>query len=260
MNDLIELLKRMKMVDLTVPLSSDHPTHWPGNHPLEIERLSWYDHEEPYFNRLLTMEEHTGTHVDAPAHFIPDPDLGFPHAAPAGKMTADKLELEQLVSPCVVVDAADLVGKAEPAKSPLVSLDRMKSWEQEYGEIRRGECVLLSTGWTDRFYRPGEEGKEYAERTVVDQRVPAWPAFSIPSIEYFADKGVTLVGTDCPSGGGLDIIIETHYAALGKGIPFVESLTHLNALPPRGAIFVFLPLKIVGGSGAPGRAIALIPE
>jgi kynurenine formamidase len=58
---------------------------------------------------------------------------------------------------------------------------------------------------------------------------------------------------------GPDIAIETHYAALGRGMPFVESLTNLGVLLPRGAIFIFLPLKIVGGSGAPERAIALIP-
>ena len=259
MNDLSEILNGMKMVDLTVPISPDHPAHWPGTHGVKIERISWYDQEEPCFNRLVTMEEHTGTHIDAPAHFIPDPDLGFPHAGPAGKMTAEKIELKKLVSPCAVVDASDLVGKAEPARSPLVSLGRVKEWEQDHGEIRSGECVLLSTGWTERYYRPGEKGKDYAERTVVDGTTPAWPAFSVDCINHFSDKGVTLIGTDCPSGGGLDIIIETHYAALGKGIPFVESLTNLGKLPPRGAIFLFLPLKIVGGSGAPGRAIAFIP-
>jgi kynurenine formamidase len=260
MDDACKLLSQMKIVDLTVPISPDHPTYWPGGNPLEIEKISWYDHEEPYFNRLLKMEEHTGTHVDAPAHFIPDPDLDFPNATSAGKLTVEKIELKQLVAPCAVMDASDLVGKAEPAKSPLMSLEQVKQWEQEHGAIRAGECVLMSTGWTDRYYRPGDEGKEYAERAVLEQSVPAWPAFSIPCIDYFTDKGVTLVGTDCPSGGGLDIIIETHYAALGKGMPFVESLTNLKELPPRGAIFIFLPLKIVGGSGAPGRAIALIPD
>ncbi len=259
MNDVREILSQMKMVDLTVPLSPDHPTQWPGGNRLEIERINWYDDNMPYFNRLLKMEEHTGTHVDAPAHFIPDPDLNFPHAGPAGKMTVDKIELKQLVAPCAVMDASDLVGKAEPAKSPEVSLERVKQWEDEHGDIRAGDCVLMSSGWSDRYYRPGDDAKAYAEHAVVDGSVPAWPAFSTACIDYFADKGVTLIGTDCPSGGGLDALMETHYAALGSGMPFVESLTRLIELPPRGAIFIFLPLKIAGGSGAPGRAIALVP-
>ncbi|MCE0484693.1 MAG: cyclase family protein [Methylacidiphilales bacterium] len=256
----LETFQQCRWVDLSVPLSAEHPAHWPGNIPMSVRQLGWYDNlKEPYFNRLLTMEEHTGTHFDAPPHFIPAPELGFARAAEAGRQTVEQVPIEALIKPACVIDASDLIGHAENGKSPRVTLARVKAWEESNGTLTAQDAVLLRTGWTDRFYRPGTDGKFHGNAPVLEKSVPAWPAPDREALGYLIDKGVKLFGTDCPSAGLLDEIVECHYLALGAGLLFVENLTNLAALPPRGAVFFFLPLKIVGGSGSPGRAIAAVP-
>jgi kynurenine formamidase len=89
--------------------------------------------------------------------------------------------------------------------------------------------------------------------------VPPWPGLEREALEYVADRGVVLFGTDTPSAGPLDTVAECHVTALSRNLVVVENLTGLAQLPPRGALFCFLPLKIVGGSGAPGRAVAFLP-
>ncbi len=249
-----------RWIDLSVPLSPELPGHWPGNTPMSVKRLGWYDQKDPYFNRLLTMEEHTGTHFDAPPHFIPAPELGFPRAAESGRQTVEKIPIEALIKPACVIDGSDLIGKAENGVSPRLTLERVKAWEEAHGVLTADDAVLLRTGWTDRFFRPGPEGRAHGDAPVLEKSVPAWPAPDRETLQHFIDRGVRLFGTDCPSGGALDDIVECHYLALGAGLLFVENLTNLAELPPRGAVFFFLPLKIVGGSGAPGRAIACLPS
>lgn len=260
MSNPADWLAGVRLVDLTVPLSPEHPCWWPGNIPLGVQRVGWYDNAAaPYFNRLLTLEEHTGTHMDAPAHFIPDPLLGFPRATPAGAVTAERVGLEQLIVPAAVLDATDLIDAGEPGISPRITRARLEAWEAQHGALRRGEGLLIYTGWTDRYYLPLPAGRRHADIPVLEGTVGAWPALEIDALEYVAERGAVLVGCDCPSVGTLDTIVECHYAGLGRGLVFIENLTALGQLPARGALFMFLPLKLVGGSGAPGRAAALVP-
>ncbi len=256
----LKTFQQCRWVDLSVPLSPEHPGHWPGNIPLSVRRLGWYDNlKEPYFNRLLTLEEHTGTHFDAPPHFIPAPELGFSKAAASGRQTVEQIPVDALIKPACVIDGGDLIGQAENGKSPRLTLDRVKEWERTNGGLTARDAVLLRTGWTDKFYRTGAEGAAHGDAPVLDKSVPAWPAPDREALAYFIEKGIGLFGTDCPSGGLLDEIVECHYLALGAGLLFVENLTNLAELPPRGAVFFFLPLKLVGGSGSPGRAVAALP-
>jgi kynurenine formamidase len=227
---------------------------------MSVRRLGWYDNTEaPYFNRLLTMEEHTGTHFDAPPHFIPAPDLGFPRAAESGRQTVEQVPVETLIKRACVIDGGDLIGQGDNGVSPRVTLDRVKAWESDNGALTKDDAVLLRTGWTDRFYHSGAAGKAHGDAPVLEKSVPAWPAPDREVLALLVERGVRLFGTDCPSAGLLDDIVECHYLALGAGLLFVENLTNLAMLPARGAVFIFLPLKIVGGSGSPGRAIAGVP-
>jgi kynurenine formamidase len=258
---LASLIGQSRIVDLTVELSPEHPGHWPGNIPLSVKRLGWYDNAEaPYFNRLLTLEEHTGTHVDAPPHFVPAPGLGFPNSSPHGNTTVEKISLRQLIAPACVIEASDLIGRADNGISPALTADRIRAWEQAHGRIAAGEIVLLRTGWTDRYYKTGVAGNAHASDAVLHKKSPAWPAPDCKALDLLIERKIAAFGTDCPSGGQLHDIVACHYRALGAGLLFVENLTQLDQLPPRGAVFLFLPLKIVGGSGAPGRAIALVNE
>jgi kynurenine formamidase len=256
-----KFLQDYDWVDLSVTLSPEYPAHWPGNTPMSVRRLGWYDNATaPYFNRLLTLEEHTGTHFDAPPHFIPAPELGFPRATEFGRQTVEQIPVAGLIKSACVIDARDLVGEAKNGHSPRLTLEHLENWEAAHGKFTADDAVLLRTGWSDRFYKSGREGNAYAHAAVVEKSTPAWPAPDQEALKYLVTCGVRLFGTDCPSAGLLDDIVECHYVALGAGMLLVENLTNLAALPPRGAVFAFLPLKLEGGSGSPGRAVAAVPR
>ncbi len=247
-----------RIIDLTVPLSPDYPGWWPSSHPLTVARTDWYDNPRaPYFNRLVTLDEHTGTHMDAPAHFIPDPALGLPNATVAGKITTEKVELERLIVLAAVLNCSDLLDSGAPGISPVIERSRLEDFEKRTGKLNRGEGLLLYTGWSDRYYRKFPEGRAYAEM-AAERTSPGWPVLEAGALEYALDRGVTLVGTDCPSVGAAQSGIENHVAGLGRAAIFIESLINLGQLPARDSLFVFLPLALIGGSGAPGRAIAFV--
>ncbi len=91
------------------------------------------------------------------------------------------------------------------------------------------------------------------------QSRPAWPAPEAAVAVFLHERGVNTIGIDAPSMGSAEEGNEVHRAGLSREMVFVEGLTNLDRLPPRGASFVFLPVKIAVASGAPGRAIAVLP-
>lgn len=244
-------MKGFQLVDLSVRIADDLPAVWPGNPELRCETFHWFDDPQSYFNRCLTMDEHIGTHWDAPAHFLED------HAE-RGLFSTDDVPLERLVVPAAVIDATGLDSE-EPGASPRVTTDAIRSWEAEHGDLEPGDGVLVRSGWSDRYYKPFPEGRRFAE-DVVAGSAPAWAALSDDACDLLVDRGVVLAGFDTPSAGAWDDVASAHRILLGRNVVVVENLTGLGALPAKGAIFVFLPLKLAGGSGAPGRAIALVPD
>jgi kynurenine formamidase len=244
-------VKGLRPIDLTVRIAGDVPAVWPGNPELRCETFHWFDDPQPYFNRCLTMDEHIGTHWDAPAHFLED------HAE-RHLASTDDVPLDRLIVPAAVVDVTGLEGE-RAGVSPRVTADAIRSWENVHGVLESGDGVLLHSGWSDRYYKPFPEGRRFAE-DVVAGGVPAWPALSDHACDLLVERGVVLAGFDTPSAGAWDDVASAHRILLGRNVVVVENLTGLGALPARGATFVFLPLKLAGGSGAPGRAIALVPE
>jgi kynurenine formamidase len=243
------LLQGTRLVDLSVQISDDLPALWPGNPPMRFETFHSYDDTPPYFNRVMHVDEHIGTHWDAPSHFLERGD---------GLFRTEDVPLERLIVPAAVIDASDLVGTGSPGVSPRVGVDRIGAWEAEHGRIAAGEGVLLRCGWADRYFKPFPEGNRFAQ-DVIDGAVPAWPSFDAAAVELLASRGVTLLGFDVPSAGAWDDVANVHRIALERNLILVENLIGLGQLPERGALFMFLPLKITGGSGAPGRAVGIIP-
>ena len=176
-----------------------------------------------------------------------------------GLPATESVPLERLIAPACVLDATDLAGAAEPGQSPIFGRDRVLRWEREHRPIERGDAVLLHTGWTDAHYRTGEAGHLYAQ-AVVDGEATAWAGLDVEAISLLVERGVGLFGTDTPSAGPIQEVVDVHRIGLGAGIVYVENLIGLHQVPATGAWFVFLPLKLVGGSGAPGRAVALVPR
>ena len=165
-------MKGIEIIDLSVPLSPEFPGCWPGNHPFAARTTSWYqDPDSPYFNRLITMEEHSGTHMDVPAHFVPGPHLNLPHSGPTSGITSEKVGLQRMIVPAVVLNATDLLSTGSPGQSPRIGRSRIEQFETVHGALCPGEGLLTYTGWSDRYYRTFPEGKHYAEIPVVERSV-----------------------------------------------------------------------------------------
>lgn len=116
--------------------------------------------------------------------------------------------------------------------------------------------MLLRSDWDDR-YRRGHDGSAYGQDVLVTGSEGGWPAAPPEAIEWLCERGIRCLGTDGLSVGAAEDGTPAHLA--GLGMTFLEALTGLRQLPATGAWFLFLPLKLVDGTGGPGRAIAVLP-
>jgi isatin hydrolase len=258
-----------KIVDLSVTLSEHLPATWPEHMPFAHKNWSWFEEDElptgacscslgPYVTHFFILDEHAGTHVDAPSHYFAPPKSGLPNAEPVGEVSAEVLDLSKLIGPAAVVDLRHLDGQAEPGASPAITVAHLEAWESEHGRFQPGEIALLLTGWSEHYVK-GEAGKAFLHEPVVLQSRPAWAAPEAAAAIFLHERGVGTIGIDAPSMGSAEEGNEVHRAGLSREMAFVEGLTNLERLPARGASFVFLPIKIAAASGAPGRAIAVLP-
>lgn len=276
-----ELLRNSTLVDLTHTLDEAYPLcattapqfkhvvhNWYEPRPDDPQRLLSRSYTQisqdgrethgVYYSCWFTLFEHAGTHFDAPSHAIPPSGSGLPHANEWGDVYGDQVPLHKFQGPAAVVDArAVREGPQQPGFSPLISLDFLREWEAKHGEFQAGDVVALFTGW-DEFFVPYPEGRAFL-MDPFEGRSPGWPAPSEEAVIYLMDKGVETLVTDVPSLGAADDIQSVHYATLGRGMVQIECLTNLGQLPPRGAYFIFLPLKIRRSSGCSGRAMAFVP-
>jgi kynurenine formamidase len=244
---------RIKVVDLTQPLGPETPVIglppiFASSPGVTMEVISRYDEKGPawYWN-TLHLGEHTGTHFDAPIHWITGKDL--PDNA------CDTIPARRFVGPACVVDAT-----ADVERNPdfLVTRERLLAWEEEHGRIPRGAWLLLRTGWSRRtdpreFLNVGADG-------------PHSPGFHKDATIFLAQErdvlgvGVETVGTDAGQAGGFDPPFPNHTLMHGAGKFGLASLRNLDQLPPTGAVVIAAPLKIVNGSGSPLRVLALVAD
>lgn len=267
---LAAMIAGSELVDLSVTLAEHLPAAWPAHMPFQRKVYNWYASKGgqvqpihgfrgPYQTGWLTLDEHCGTHFDAPTHFIPPPDSGLPHANELGLETGDKVALNRLMGPAAVIDVTELTGQGEGGVSPEITVDLVQRWEREHGDLQPGEIVLFRSDWDDR-YLPMPEGSGYVFDSFVLGKEPGWPTPGIPLLQYLLDKGVRTIGLDGVSVGATHDGAPPHQFGLGRGMLYIELLSNLRRLPPRGAFFIFLPIKVEGSTGGPGRAIALVPK
>jgi len=249
---LVEELRngRVKVVDLTQPLGPDTPVidlppifaPSPG---LTVEVISHYDDKGPawYWN-TLHLGEHTGTHFDAPVHWI----TGKARA----NNTTDTLPVRQFIGPACVVDVSKEVAHYEDF---LLTREQVQAWEGEHGKIAPGSWLLLRTDWSKR------QGRE-AFLNVREDGAHS-PGFHPDCLRFLAHErdvlgvGVETVGTDAGQAGAFDPPFPAHNIMHGSGRLGLASLCNLDQLPPTGAVVIAAPLKIVNGSGSPLRVLAL---
>jgi kynurenine formamidase len=258
-----------RLVDLTLLLAEELPCWWSTHLPFQHKTFNYFadggteaapllSRTGPYQTRWMLIDEHTGTHVDAPAHFVPPADSGLPHAGPGGATTVDRVPLDQLMGPAAVIDVPDDLRGGGPGVSPAIGPELLTDFESRHGEVEPGTVVLFRTGW-DRRYRAGDAGSGYCFDPLVARSTPGWPAPEVPIMTELLRRGVRCVGTDAPSMGSTHDGAPVHVAGLSGGAVFVEALTGLDQLPPVGAWFLFAPLNVARGTGAPGRALAWLP-
>ena len=242
----------VRVVDLSQPLSADTPViglppPFAPSAPFSMTQISAYDAAGPgwYWNNL-SMGEHTGTHFDAPVHWVSGRDQ--PHAS------TDTIAPGRLVAPACVVDVA-----AECAADAgfLLTRERVEQWEAERGRVPAGAWLLMRSGWSLR------SGAAFLNMTETGPQTPGPDAACVRFLVEERDVagfGTECVGTDAGAAHSFDPAFPCHTFMHGAGKFGLASLTNLDQLPPVGAVLITPPLKIVGGSGSPCRVLALVPH
>jgi kynurenine formamidase len=243
------------VTDLTCLVSHDYPCWWP-THP---EYLSIPYHvigPAPWRSNLTIIDEHVGTHYDAPAHFIPRAETGLPAASVFGEITNEKVPVWQLGGEACVIDVSNILDQAPNGQSPIITKDMVQAWESKNRSLGPSDVVLFRGMYDDKYYKPFPEGRRFLA-DGFEGKSPLFPAPNAECVSYVASKGVMTIAIDSPSMGPFPGAVETHHAVLGKGVIYLESLINCGSLPPTGSFIIFLPPKFEGASGAPGRAIAI---
>lgn len=208
----------MRIYDVSMPLSEDLAV-WPGDPNVTLTQEAHLDRGDPYTLTRLGMSAHTGTHVDAPAHFVP------------GGAGVDELDLHLLIGPAWVVD----VGEKETITAKVL----------EGLSIAPGaRRVLFRTRNSDRWARGAREFD------------PRFVAIQPDGARWLVERGVRLVGIDALSVAPFDDDAPTHRILLEAGMIVVEGL-HLDGIEPGIYHLICLPLPIVGSDGAPARAVLI---
>jgi len=241
----------IKVIDLTQPLGPDTPViglppMFASSPGVTLEVISHFDDKGPawYWN-TIRMREHTGTHFDAPVHWITGKDL--PNNA------CDTILPGRFVGPACVIDASADVKKNDDY---LLMPEHVAQWEKQHGRIPAKSWVLLRTDWSKRADR--------ASFLNVRADGPHSPGFHETTSDLLAHDrdvlgvGVETVGTDAGQAGTFNPPFPNHTTMHGAGKFGLASLRNLDQLPPTGAIVIAAPLKIVNGSGSPLRVLALV--
>ncbi|MCP5082455.1 MAG: cyclase family protein [Alphaproteobacteria bacterium] len=223
-----------KVVDLTHELSAEFPT-FSGDPGIALQKVYAFEKEGFNLNRW-NLNEHTGTHMDAPIHFSAD-------QADAAGIPADKLVL-----PLVVVDIA---ARAETDVNAQLTPDDLKAWEAKHGTIPAGSCVALRSGWdkhvgSDKF------------RGAKDSSLH-FPGFHVEAADMMIERGAAGMASDTLSlDYGQSKKFSTHYKWLPSGRWGLECVANLGDVPEAGATIVVGGPKIKGATGGPTRIFALV--
>lgn len=243
-NQLEGILGSARWVDLSPAIENGMP-RWPTHPPVIISQTLTHPHDGVLCQNI-SMPEHAGAHVDAPAHI---------HAN-LYDQTIDKIQIDFLVRPCKVVHLEQLELKA----GEVAGAEHILEWEKNSGQrINADDIVLINFGWLEANWR-------------LDIK---WPYFSMnqpglteEAAEFFLSRNIRAIGSDTAACGmalieGKPVLNAPligcwiHDRLLSRGILLIECLANLEKLPD-ACYFMAFPLKIVGGSGSPIRPVALV--
>lgn len=206
---------------------------WPGDPPVEFEKVADLD-QDGYYLRRFSMGEHSATHMNAPNSF---------HRNSPG---IDAYPAESLVVPAVVIN---IVNFAATNPDYLLTLDDIFAWEERYGKIAPGTVVLLYTGWQEKWSHPGE---------FLNQQ--HFPGFAAATTQFLlARRQIAGVGIDTHGvDSGQDETFSTNEQVLLRRGIVLENLTNLDQLPPMGTTLAIGILRLRNGSGSPAAVLAFV--
>jgi len=223
-----------KVFDLSHTLSPDNPV-FPGLvDPATRETRFTLEESIVYFQRWA-FDEHTGTHMDFPSHFIAD----APHV--------DAVPATKLVGPAVVIDIA---ARAEEDPDAIVTVEDLQAWESEHGEIPEGAFVFMYSGWEHLIGSPAFLG---------DDSGLHFPGFGGEAAQWLvSERSIHGVGVDTLSiDHGISQTLDVHYTILGSGLLGIENVANLQAIRDIPSTIVCGIPKYEAGSGGPARILAL---
>tara|TARA_B100000745_G_scaffold19469_1_gene13560 strand:+ start:727 stop:1374 length:648 start_codon:yes stop_codon:yes gene_type:complete len=214
----------MKVIDLTLTVSNKIPT-FPGSPQPNF--IPWENIKEDGYNlELLFLSTHTGTHMDAPHHFL---EKGA---------KIHEISLKNLVSEAVLI-------KSRKKSNESITKTDIQKFEKKHGKIDGFSSVIFLTGWQRNLQK-----KYYFTNN---------PGLSVSAAKYLASKKISLVGIDSPSIDlGADSKFPVHQIFAKKGMLIVENLANLEKIKSAKFHLIVLPLKLKGATGSPVRAIAFI--
>ena len=214
----------MKVIDLTLTVSRKLPT-FPGSPRPNF--IPWENIKEDGYNlELLFLSSHTGTHIDAPHHFL---EKGA---------KIHEISLEKLVSEAVLIKSKKKGGES-------ITKTDIQKFEKMHGKIASFSSVIFYTGWQRNLQK-----KYYFTKN---------PGLSVSAAKYLASKKIGLVGIDSPSIDlGKDSKFSVHQIFAKKGMLIVENLANLEKIKLPKFHLVVLPLKLKNATGSPVRAIAFV--
>jgi kynurenine formamidase len=243
---------KIRVVDLSETLSPEFPAislppEFGQAAPFRIEEVSRYDERGPawYWNNF-SCGEHTGTHFDAPVHWVSGKDL--PHGS------VDTIPPENFIGPAFVVDCSKDAAKDADF---LLTKKHLLSFEKQHGHISPRSWVLMRTDW----YKKAADPAAYQNYDETGQHTPG-P--DIDAVQFLVEErdilgfGTETIGTDAGQAQHLRPPYPCHYYMHGAGRYGLQCLANLDKLPPTGAVVIAAPLKIQNGSGSPLRVLALV--
>jgi len=198
-----------------------------------------------YAANSFFTSEHGGTHIDAPIHFA------------QGHQAVDKIPLDRLIGSAVVID---VVEQSERNADYQITIDDIQRFEQTNGAIPADTIVLLRTGFSKRW----PDAMRYLGTTVRGAegvKQLRFPGLHPDAARWIvANRRIAAIGIDTASiDYGQSTLFQTHRTLYERDVPAFENLTALERMPATGAFVIALPMKIGGGSGAPLRAVAVLP-
>src|SRR3972149_653332 len=234
-----------RFIDLTHDFSTE-TIYWPTSEPFQLETVVRGITDKNFFYSAYKFcaAEHGGTHIDAPVHFA------------LGHNSVDKISLEQLIGPAVVIDVTE---HALNDRDYQISIQDIETWESSNGSIHDNAIVLLSTGygryWPDRVKYMGTD-----KRGPDAVKELHFPGLHPGAATWLSEiRKVKAIGIDTPSiDYGQSNLFKSHQVLSKKNIPIFENVANLNQFPTKGATVIALPMKIKGGSGGALRIVAFL--